>query len=213
MSTSGKVRAAGTSLVLALALSVGFVSSSASAEPPDIPSGSAAKAELAELSVAADGSMDGYSREKFPHWHTVDGACDTRETVLKRDGDGVKVDSSCKATSGSWTSPYDGEKWTATGDVDIDHMVPLAAAWRSGASGWTTDQREAFANDLDTAQLWAVTDNVNQSKGDQTPDTWKPPLESFYCTYASAFTHVKHKYDLSVNTAEKAALEEMLATC
>ena len=85
-------------------------------------------------------------------------------------------------------------------------MVPLAAAWRSGAADWTTDEREAFANDLESPQLWAVTDNVNQCKGDQTPDTWKPPLESHWCEYAQAYTHVKFIYKLTVNDAEKAAL-------
>lgn len=40
------------------------------------------------------------------------------------------TDSSCAATSGRWVSPYDGGVWTAASDIDIDHMVPLANAWR-----------------------------------------------------------------------------------
>jgi hypothetical protein len=210
---SGKVRVFGASLLIAAGAVIGLGGGSASAAPPGIPSAATARTELAGLTVAPDGSMDGYSRDEFPHWHTVEGSCDTRETVLKRDGTGVEVGTNCTATSGSWYSPYDGETWTATGDVDIDHMVPLAAAWRSGAADWTTDQREAFANDLDSPQLWAVTDNVNQSKGDQTPDTWKPPLQSEWCEYARAFTHVKHLYDLTVNSAEQGALSDMLGTC
>lgn len=47
---------------------------------------------------------------------------------------------------------------------------------KSGASEWTPDQRENFANDLDHPQLLAVTDNVNQAKGDSGPEEWKPPL-------------------------------------
>lgn len=213
VSRSGKVRAFGAALVVGAGAVIVLGGGAANAIPPGVPDGATAQSELGQLTVAPDGSMDGYSRDEFPHWHTVDGACDTREEVLKRDGEGVEVDSSCKATSGSWTSPYDGETWTATGDVDIDHMVPLAAAWRSGAADWTIDEREAFANDLDAPQLWAVTDNVNQSKGDKTPDVWKPPLESDYCQYASAFTHVKFIYKLTVNDAEKAALSDMLGTC
>ncbi len=210
---SGKVRVFGASLLIAAGAVVGLGGGTANAVPPGIPSAATAASELAGLTVAPDGSMDGYDRDKFPHWHTVEGNCDTRETVLKRDGEGVEVGTDCTATSGSWYSPYDGETWTATGDVDIDHMVPLAAAWRSGAASWTTAQREAFANDLDSPQLWAVTDNVNQSKGDQTPDTWKPPLQSHWCEYSRAFIHVKYLYDLTVNSAEQGALSDMLGTC
>jgi hypothetical protein len=83
----------------------------------------------------------------------VSGACNTREQVLKRDGTGVVTDSSCAATSGTWYSPYDGATWHAASDVDIDHMVPLAEAWRSGAWAWTTAQRQAYANDLGGPEL------------------------------------------------------------
>lgn len=208
---SGKTLVA--SLVLAAGTMVGLGSGTASATPPGIPDAATAQSELAALTVAPDGSMDGYDRDRFPHWQTVEGSCNAREMVLQRDGDDVAVGTDCAPTSGSWTSPYDGDTWTETSDVDIDHMVPLAAAWRSGAADWTDAQREAFANDLASPQLWAVTDNVNQSKGDQTPDQWKPPLESHWCEYARAYTHVKYSYDLTVSDAEQGALQGMLATC
>jgi hypothetical protein len=41
--------------------------------PPGIPSSSTAKSELAGLTVAAQGSQDGYDRDKFPHWITKNG--------------------------------------------------------------------------------------------------------------------------------------------
>ncbi|HWM02665.1 MAG TPA: DUF1524 domain-containing protein [Actinophytocola sp.] len=210
---SGKVRVFGAALVLAAGAAVGLGGGSANAIPPGIPDAATAQSELGQLTVAADGSMDGYDRELFPHWSTIEGSCNAREMVLKRDGDGVETGTDCAPTSGSWTSPYDGDTWTDPADVDIDHMVPLAAAWRTGASSWTTAEREAFANDLSSPQLWAVTDNVNQSKGDQTPDTWKPPLQSHWCEYSRAFIHVKFIYDLTVNSAEQAALSDMLGTC
>ena len=212
MSTARLLRALAGSLLLVAALLVGL-GGSAAATPPGIPSVTTARAELAALRVAADGSMTGYSREKFPHWITISGSCDTRETVLKRDGTGVVTNSSCAATSGHWFSPYDGATWSASGDVDIDHVVPLAAAWRTGASSWTTAKRQSFANDLTDPQLIAVTDNVNQSKGDKSPDVWKPPLTSYWCTYAKMWTHVKSTWALTVNSAEKAALTSMLNRC
>ncbi|MEO6084067.1 MAG: HNH endonuclease family protein [Umezawaea sp.] len=213
MSTvNNAARVAALSLLTTVALTLGLVPS-ASATPPNIPSAATAKTELAALTVAADGPQTGYSRDLFPHWITVSGACNTRETVLKRDGVNVVVNSSCAATSGSWFSPYDGATWTAASDIDIDHMVPLAAAWRSGAAQWTTAKRQQFANDLDGPQLIAVTDNVNQSKGDQTPATWKPPLTSYWCTYAKMWTRTKYKWALTVNASEKTALQEMLGRC
>ncbi|EFE37091.1 uncharacterized protein ARB_04619 [Trichophyton benhamiae CBS 112371] len=181
--------------------------------PPNIPSASTAQSLLSGLTVRPQGPQDGYSRDKFPHWITISGTCNTRETVLRRDGTNVQVDGSCAATSGSWFSPYDGATWTAASDVDIDHVVPLSNAWKSGAASWTTSQRQSFANDLSNPQLIAVTDNVNQAKGDQGPESWKPPLQSYWCTYSRMWIKVKSVYDLSVTSAEKSALTSMLNTC
>lgn len=92
-------------------------------------------------------------------------------------------------------------------------MVPLKNAWISGAYQWTAAKRTQFANDLNTPQLWAVTDNVNQAKSDKSPDSWKPPLTSFYCTYAKSWVAVKYSYGLSITSAEKSALTSMINTC
>ncbi|RII16965.1 hypothetical protein DSC45_14475 [Streptomyces sp. YIM 130001] len=185
----------------------------AEASPPDPVSAETARTYLGELTEQAEGSSDGYDREKFPHWSTQEGACNTREVVLERDGTDVEQDDSCAATAGSWFSEYDGETWSASGDVDIDHVVPLAEAWRSGASSWTDDAREGFANDLTRPQLIAVTDNVNQSKGDKDPADWLPPLASYNCVYARMWVEVKHHYELTVDPAEKTALEGVLKGC
>ncbi|MFI7304432.1 HNH endonuclease family protein [Micromonospora aurantiaca] len=186
---------------------------SASATPPGIPSKATAQSQLNALTVAAQGSTAGYSRDLFPHWITITGTCNTREQVLKRDGTSVVVNSSCAATSGRWYSPYDGATWYAASDVDIDHVVPLAEAWRSGANSWTTSRRQSFANDLTRPQLIAVTDNVNQSKGDQDPSTWQPPLTSYRCTYSKMWITVKYNWGLTLQSSEKSALQSMLNTC
>lgn len=212
MPTRRAVRHSFTILAATAVLS-GALVSVAEATPPGIPSATTAKSELASLTVKADGSQTGYSRDKFPHWIDQGNSCNTREVVLKRDGTNVVTGSDCAATSGSWFSPYDGETWTATSDVDIDHVVPLADAWRTGASSWTTAQRQAYANDLTDPQLIAVTDNVNQQKGDKSPDQWKPPLTSYWCTYAKMWVAVKYKFKLTINTAEKSALTDMLGRC
>ncbi len=185
----------------------------AQAAPPTPVSAATARTYLGQLTVRAEGSSSGYSRDLFPHWSTQSGACNTREVVLKRDGKNVVQDSSCAATSGSWYSEYDGATWSAAADVDIDHIVPLAEAWRSGANSWTTSRRGSFANDLTRPQLIAVTDNVNQSKGDQDPAEWMPSRTAYRCTYARMWVQVKQYYAMSVDSAEKSALQSVLNGC
>ncbi|TDD45067.1 HNH endonuclease [Kribbella antibiotica] len=188
-------------------------SSPALAAPPTPPSASTATTYLNGLTVKAEGSTSGYSRDKFPHWHTVSGTCDTRDEVLKRDGTGVTVDSQCEPTAGRWYSSYDATWVADDSSIDIDHMVPLAEAWRSGASGWTTAKREQYANDLMIAQLVAVSASSNRSKGDSDPSAWKPTNTAVHCVYARERIWVKHTYSLALQSAEKTALQSMLATC
>jgi hypothetical protein len=182
--------------------------------PATTSTGSAADARgrLADLTVAKAGSMKGYSREKFPHWRSAGDNCDVRDTVLKRDGTKVKL-SGCNVVAGTWTSIYDGKVLDSPTKVDIDHVVPLANAWRSGAASWTTDQRSDFANDLEDPQLVAVSATSNRSKGDQDPSTWKPSETSSWCQYAQDWIAVKTKWKLTVTTAEKSALADMLEKC
>ncbi|QES52616.1 hypothetical protein DEJ50_23455 [Streptomyces venezuelae] len=199
--------------VAALAVTALITAPAAQAAPPTPISAAAARAYLATVTPKAEGSSSGYSRDLFPHWSTVSGSCNTRETVLKRDGVGVVTDSSCAAVSGSWYSEYDGATWYAASDLDIDHVVALSEAWRSGANSWTTSKRQQFANDLSRPQLIAVTDNVNQAKGDLDPAEWLPSRTAYRCTYARSWVHVKQYWGLSMDSAEKSALQGVLNGC
>ncbi|MFF3787945.1 HNH endonuclease family protein [Streptomyces sp. NPDC001933] len=133
--------------------------------------------------MANEDDVPGYSRAKFPHWITQYGTCDTREVTLQRDGQDVVQDDQCRAESGTWYSAYDGLTIDSASRIDIDHIVPLKEAWRSGASEWSTPERRAFANDLIHSQLIAVSYSSNRKKGDKDPGNWKPPLQSYWCTY------------------------------
>ncbi|MDT0309045.1 HNH endonuclease family protein [Streptomyces sp. DSM 44917] len=179
---------------------------------PGLPAPEAAREALEGLTVADPRPMTGYSRDHFPHWTTEDG-CTVRETVLRRDGTDVEVDDDCRPATGRWHSPYEDADYTDPSDIDIDHVVPLANAWRSGADAWTEEEREAFANDLTRPQLIAVGNRINREKGDQSPDQWQPPEREFWCTYALAWVAVKDAYGLTVTGPERAELEDMLGTC
>ncbi len=183
-----------------------------------------ASEKLSELRVRPAGSMDGYSRDLFPHWSDAQeygwrrpagtpdpGSCDVREAALIRDGTDEVVGSGCSVGSGRWFDPYTGNTYYAPGDIDIDHIVPLANAWRSGAATWGAAKKERFANvPLD---LLAVEDNANQEKGDKGPEAWKPPRKAYHCVYAKKWINIKHNWALSVTSAEKSALKQMLSTC
>ena len=192
----------------------------AGAPPP--PSVEDAVSMLERLTVAQSGSMAGYSREEFPHWASEaasygwtepDGSCDVRDAALIRDGEGIRIDGDCSITSGTWLDPYTRQTLTDASEVDIDHVVPLANAWRSGASSarWSTADREAYANDPQV--LLSADDTANQIKGDKGPEAWKPPNRDYWCEYSRRWIWIKSDWQLSINPAEKTALRQMLGTC
>lgn len=192
-------------------ISASFDAKPVSAFPPNIPSKADALTKLNALTVKNEGSMTGYSRDLFPHWSSQGSGCNTRHIVLKRDADSV-VDQ-CPVTTGSWYSYYDGLTFTSASDIDIDHVVPLAEAWRSGASSWTTTKRQSFANDLNGPQLIAVSASSNRSKGDQDPSTWQPPRTGARCAYAKMWVETKSRWGLSLQSSEKSALTTAINAC
>ncbi len=198
---------------LAAVLVVVGLSPPAVAYPPTPPPASTSLSNLHTLPVRAESGADSYDRDLFTHWVTVSGSCDAREEVLKRDGSGVSVDSSCQPSTGSWYSVYDQVWIEDSSGVDIDHVVPLSEAWASGADAWSEDVRRGFANDLAAPQLIAVSASSNRSKGDGDPAEWLPTSTANHCMYARNWVAVKYMYELSVDSAEKSALVAILEGC
>ena len=171
------------------------------------------QAESFELSIATD-HESGYERSLFKLWIDADSdGCNTREEVLIEESI-VKptIGNSCTLTGGAWLSPYDGIRTTKASSLDIDHLVPLSEAWKSGAWAWTPVQRQAFANDLDDPRtLVAVSLGQNRSKGDKDPSQWLPPKG--VCTYIADWISIKARYQLSVDAIEAAFLTSKVKQC
>ncbi|MET9483656.1 HNH endonuclease family protein [Streptomyces sp. NPDC006638] len=171
-----------------------------------------------EALTLADESRTGYDRAKFRHWNAgaiPDDGCNTRAEVLLAEAvEAPTVTDGCTISGGSWDSYYDHQTVTNARSLDIDHMVPLAESWDSGASAWSATRREAYANDLgaDTS-LVAVTARTNRSKSDQDPDEWLPPSDDVHCRYISEWTITKLRWNLSVDLAERNTLRTVAAGC
>jgi hypothetical protein len=161
-------------------------------------------------------SRSGYDRDLFRHWIDADGdGCDTREEVLIAESTTpVATMSGCRITGGAWVSAFDGVRTTDPSSFDVDHFVPLAEAWDSGASQWSASTRQAFANDLGYAgSLIAVSASSNRSKGDRDPAEWLPPNTSYRCTYTTTWIAVKYRWSLSVDPTELGALQGAVNSC
>jgi len=170
---------------------------------------------VASLPVAAE-RREGYSRDLFRHWIDADkDGCSTRNEVLIEEAlEAPLIEGPCKLSEGRWLSYYDDVIVEGPSGLDIDHMVPLAEAWDSGAHSWTAERRRDYANDLDDPRsLVAVTARSNRSKGDQDPATWLPPAFSVRCQYIAEWTAVKLRWGLSADETEKTALTRLAEEC
>ncbi|GAA3493845.1 HNH endonuclease family protein [Streptomyces prasinosporus] len=172
---------------------------------------------VASLQPAVE-SRDGYSRSAFRHWNTGDDpadGCNTRNEVLLDEAvEPPEVGDGCRLTGGRWWSYYDSTWVRSASGLDIDHMVPLAEAWDSGAYAWTSARREAYANDQGSpVSLVAVTARSNRSKSDQDPAEWLPPVADVHCRYVVEWVGTKLRWSLTADEVEVAALNQVAQSC
>jgi hypothetical protein len=191
---------------------------------------SVARAQLAGLRVVArrphvpgyDRSCSGSDACVFgPAWsddvEVTDGhnGIDTRTDVITRDRAGAAV----------LRDPYSGQPAPL---IQIDHLVPLAAAWDLGASRWPPHLRADFANDPE--ELLAVSAAANQAKSDEIPGDWAGclrapgpcthatpavwfPRPEIRCALGERYIRICHDYGLPITVADHRSLADMLATC
>ncbi|TDD39683.1 HNH endonuclease [Actinomadura sp. KC06] len=223
-------RAAGRTALACVALTVPLATAACDADvglsetgsPP--PNGEApapgdqarARRDLSGLRIASERDGGGYERDRFgTRWKDVDrNGCDQRNDVLARDLTAVEKRGRCVVLSGRLRDPYTGKEIAFAkrdaAEVQIDHVYPLALAWRMGASRWTEDRRERFANDH--GNLLAVWGVPNQQKSDSGPGEWKP-RKAFQCTYGVKYIAVAKKYALPITRADHDALQTFLGRC
>ena len=173
-----------------------------------------ANSDETDLIQFAEEYVGGYDRKLFNHWIDADkDGCDTRKEVLIAEAIvKPKIGAKCALSGGTWLSSYDNKtvKGSGTG-LDVDHMVPLAEAWRSGAWQWTPEEREIFANDLlDERVLIAVSASSNRSKSDKDPAKWLPKgSKEAVCDYVFNWVSVKYRFSLAIDPKERQVVERI----
>ena len=184
-------------------------------EPPD----TSWPGSVLDLLVVEDTPRTGgYDRDDWGGgWSDDDGDClNTRHEVLMAEATASPVlrNDGCLVTGGRWLAVFTGSTVDDPRALDIDHLVPLANAHRSGGWAWDGATKRRYANDqADPRHLMAVTASANRSKGDRGPEAWRPPDRSYWCTYADTWADIKVRWALTVTSAELAALHQMLETC
>jgi hypothetical protein len=137
-----------------------------------------------------------------------------RSYILNRDSlEPVSANNYCTISKGKWKSPYNGRIYSNAygGTVQIDHIVSLSNAWKSGAYKWSSNKRHKYA--MDKELLLSVDGESNMKKSDGSIDEWSPGLKKSICPYAINQIQVKYKYGLFVTSSEKSSLKNALKRC
>ncbi|AZZ54990.1 HNH endonuclease family protein [Rathayibacter iranicus] len=178
-------------------------------------------AALETLTITPQIRIPIYDRAKFgtPWADTDKNGCDSRNDILHRDLTNIvfTAGNDCKVATGTLADPYTGKTIEfvrgvkTSSAVQIDHIVPLLKAWQSGAWNWTNEQRLTYAND--PVVLLAADGPANGAKGGKGPSEWMPSNAADACHYVESTVTVLTKYQLTVSTADKAKIQEVLAGC
>lgn len=176
----------------------------------------AAAQTLDDLIVRPETGADSYNRRLYRYWVDADGdGQSTREEVLIAENLGVlNFNKAGKVGTGLWVGHYCGFVTTNPSTLDIDHLVPLKEAHESGAHSWSPKKRADYANDLTSSRsLIAVKNACNRSKGARDPAEWMPPNRAYWCQYVKDWITVKAEWGLSIDPAERDALQQAISIC
>ena len=90
--------------------------------------------------------------------------------------------------------PYSGKLVKTQEELEIDHIVPLSLAHKLGGYLWSTQEKRAFANDIENLIMVSV--ECNGVKSDKAPSEWMPKNIGYHKEYVERFNYILQKYKL-----------------
>lgn len=159
-----------------------------------------------------------YSRDDWlpSGWDDADGdGCNTRKEVLIAESSTpVNIGERCALRGGTWYDAFSGVRTDDPSRLQIDHLVALADADRSGGWAWPATRKRAFANNLDDPdELNAIDGKLNQDKGDLGPEGWTPPHKEARCRYIAAYVRIKSQWGLTVTPEQWGSIARAWRSC
>jgi len=158
-----------------------------------------------------------YDRQAdYPTWGDWDGDCQNNrhEVLIDEHIDDdvnhplVLSSDTCYVNSGKWFDPYDNVYYFNSSEVQIDHVVALYEAHKSGAWSFPASRKLKFANDIDFDDLLiAVGGSSNSRKGSFDPAGWMPSNINYSCDYLRKWLNIKSEFRLSIDSLEKESIE------
>lgn len=122
---------------------------------------------------------------------------------------GTTLDQIKSKTLGGIFGAYENECFDLFTQVDIDHIVARKEAHDSGLCAADAQVKINFSNDLENIAL--ASPSVNRSKSARDPADWLPDHNA--CWYVWQYLHIKRKYEMTIDEAEKNAIDKVLQDC
>lgn len=120
----------------------------------------------------------------------------------------------CIPAEGQWVDNYLGIDINRRADAEVRSLIPLELVHAAGGAQWTPATRAEFLTDTEhPATLVILAADSGHNPRNAGPAVWRPSNESSWCGYAVDWIGVKARWELSVSTAERDALSEMLDSC
>ena len=164
-----------------------------------------AKDVLATLPIVDvyDGRFGEYDRKTFGNYNKVKGEIEERDIL------NATFNEKGRAISGSFRDPYTGEMLqVGVDELNLDHIVSLSEIHYSQTRELPPEEKNAAATD--SRNLQYVEASVNKSKSDKDLGEWVPSFEPSQCKIAIANIEVKASYDLSIDSREHRAIQQIL---